>query len=102
MRSLKRITKELNEPNKKYEEKEVKTPANKSKESKTSFSISKHDKKDRTASKNDSFKKSPDYVREKNMMGHKGIPKVKSKKGTEMLRSRQKEEKKSRPKQVVD
>lgn len=50
MKSLKKITKELNQP-KKYEEKSLATP-NKSKDSKNSFSISKHDKKDRTHSKN--------------------------------------------------
>lgn len=51
MKSLKKITKELTDPNKRYEIKEQKTN-NKSKESKTSFSISKYEKKDRTVSRN--------------------------------------------------
>ena len=40
MRSLKKITKELTDPHKKYEQKQGKTSKNRSKQSKTSFSIS--------------------------------------------------------------
>ena len=52
MKSLKKITKELTDPHKKYQTKELRTPKNKSKESKTSFSLSKHEKKDRSLSRN--------------------------------------------------
>ena len=51
MKSLKKITKELTDPHKKYQLKDHKI-TNKSKDSKTSFSISKYEKKDRTVSKN--------------------------------------------------
>lgn len=48
IKSLKKITKELTEPAKKFEENQIKV-MNKSRENKTSFSIS---KKERTLSKN--------------------------------------------------
>lgn len=60
MKSLKKITKELTEPPKKYEEKDLRA-LNKSKENKTSFSNSKPNPKERTLSKNDTLKKSPTF-----------------------------------------
>jgi hypothetical protein len=48
MKSLKKITKELNDPIKKYEDKQM----GKSRENKTSLSITSGNKKDRALSKN--------------------------------------------------
>lgn len=81
MRSLKKITKELTEPNKKYEEKDMKL-VNKSKQNKTSFSISKYDKKERNQSKNDTLKKpsASKDIKDKPNLNQKLIHKVKSKK----------------------
>lgn len=81
---------------------------NKSRENKTSFSIS---KKERTLSKNETLKKSPNpkekdakEKQEKQAANVKGTPKgVKSKKSpNEMMKSRNREEKKSRTKQIID
>jgi predicted ATP-dependent endonuclease of OLD family len=106
MKSLKKITKELTDTVKKYEQKELKTSKNKSRDSKASFSISKHDKKERTMSRTNVDKKSIDYrvseSRERPLGFQKAIPKVKSKKSNEMMKSRQREEKKSKSKQYVD
>jgi hypothetical protein len=93
MKSLKKITKELTDPHKKYEHKELKTPKDKSKDSKASFSISKYDKKDRTLSRTD--KKSIDFKhsrdsRDKHLDSHKNIPKIKIKRPNEIGKSRQK------------
>lgn len=92
MRSLKKITKELADPNKKYESKEHRV-GNKSKDSKTSFSISKYEKKDRTVSKNETIKKSRELKekqsKEKLLPNNRIIPKIKSKKSNDLMRSRQ-------------
>lgn len=103
---MKKITKELTEPAKKFEENQLKV-MNKSRENKTSFSIS---KKERTLSKNETLKKSPNYKekdgkekQEKQAGNVKGTPKVKSKKSpNEMVKSRNREEKRSRSKQIID
>ena len=105
MKSLKKITKELTDPHKKYEHKELKTPKDKSKDSKASFSTSRYEKKDRTNSRTD--KKSIDFKhsrdsRDRHFDSHKNIPKIKIKRTTEMTKSRQKEEKMSKNKQFVD
>ena len=83
IKSLKKITKELTEPAKKFEENQIKA-MNKSRENKTSFSIS---KKERTLSKNETLKKSPNpkdkdaKEKQEKQANVKGTPKgVKSKK----------------------
>ncbi len=70
MKSLKKITKELTEPPKKYEEKDLRT-LNKSKENKTSFSNSKPNTKERTLSRNDTLKKSPTFKDNKDHRDHR-------------------------------
>lgn len=103
MKSLKKITKQLNQP-KRLEDKSPVTPS-RSKDSKNSFSVSKHEKKNRTHTKNDTAKKQTEYkqIKDNKTSPHfKVIPNGKNKKANDMLKSRQRELKKSRNKDIVD